>query len=697
MREIDLHTAVQEIVASTAKKRLKGEYAFFFIVGAGISYPQIPLASGIEAKCQEKLTAEGSSADIPLQEKSSLDRYESLFDKAYPQAEDRQEFLHNLIHKSPISAANFRLAHLLGEFQFTNLVLTPNFDEMLSRALRLLGYDVVVCDHPKTIERVRHLREDLQVVHVHGTHWFYDSCNIRAEIESRAVQDLVDGLSMGQLLDRVLADRPPIVIGYSGWEGDVIMAAIKRRLRQGTLPRNLYWFCFTRSHVAALPPWLKDHTSVRLVLPPPPLRLVDNNNRKLEGSLPSERIIEEGLEPEESLPARVIFEAFIRRLNLRAPHLTSEPLEFFSKYLTQNLSSEEEDEAQDAYLILQALERMQEGARLEREAREQSDAESIANKLLAQVIDAIRRSDYDRAIETATQEIDFPALTIDQRFRLSQALEMVYWGTSDPEHEIAACELRLKIAEIVKHTTGRTKAKTTDWDHRTIEISRQLASALVYRGFALRQTGRTSEAVIAYEEVERRFGEATEPPLREWVAKALVEKGVALGQDGSISDEIAIYDEVERRFGNAAELVLRERVAKALVNKGFALRQDGQQEEAISVYKEVERRFKGATETLLRQWVAKANYELSAIFLSQGRLQEALIIAQRGVNLGGDHYNLALALARNNELDKAFTELEYCLSTGEISREHVLQDPDWEHLRNHPKFRELTKAPPSSA
>jgi hypothetical protein len=44
--------------------------------------------------------------------------------------------------------------------------------------------------------------------------------------------------------------------------------------------------------------------------------------------------------------------------------------------------------------------------------------------------------------------------------------------------------------------------------------------------------GRWQEAIAAYDEVERRFGDAQEPALREQVARALVNKGVRLGQPG---------------------------------------------------------------------------------------------------------------------------------------------------------------------
>jgi hypothetical protein len=53
--------------------------------------------------------------------------------------------------------------------------------------------------------------------------------------------------------------------------------------------------------------------------------------------------------------------------------------------------------------------------------------------------------------------------------------------------------------------------------------------ALVNKGAALRRAGRPEEAVAAYEEVISRFGDATEPGLREQVAKARRGKGQILG------------------------------------------------------------------------------------------------------------------------------------------------------------------------
>jgi tetratricopeptide (TPR) repeat protein len=97
-----------------------------------------------------------------------------------------------------------------------------------------------------------------------------------------------------------------------------------------------------------------------------------------------------------------------------------------------------------------------------------------------------------------------------------------------------------------------------------------VAWALVNKGIALGELKRHEEAMAVFDEVVRRFGEATEPDLRERVARALVSKGVVLGQLKRHEEEITVYDEVVRRFGEATEPGLREQVRRARANKQSA-------------------------------------------------------------------------------------------------------------------------------
>src|SRR4030095_3551263 len=152
MRTLRLDAAVKEIKQACDRTVLRKEPPpFFFIVGAGISSPPVLLARDIVEHCRlEALTwgrkeeAEGTAA---------VDVYSHWFHSAYPQPADRQLYLRSIMEKAYISRANFRLAHLLLSGRVGQIVVTPNFDTLLSKALDLFGERHIVCDHPQTVER----------------------------------------------------------------------------------------------------------------------------------------------------------------------------------------------------------------------------------------------------------------------------------------------------------------------------------------------------------------------------------------------------------------------------------------------------------------------------------------------------------------------------------------------------------------
>jgi tetratricopeptide (TPR) repeat protein len=392
--KINVETAVREIVSTTRNLTANDPTAFpfFFIVGAGISAPMIPLASRIEGFCREAAKTEGIV--IPdLSAMAAMDRYEQMLKLVHASAADRQAFLHGLIKDAPISPANLRLAHLLESRKLTNLVVTPNFDEMLTKALRLFGVDFVVCDHPKTVQRIDPNRADLvQIVHVHGTHWFYDCCNLKGEIIGRAVRD-DDTVSMTDLLDGILAARSPIVVGYAGWLGDVIMTALERWSRQGSRKINLYWFCYRASEANDLPDFLRNHESVRVVV-----------------------------DEKEPIEASTVFQAINTRTKADAPAVTTDPLAFFASQLEKTLGNQPDD----LYLIAQVIARVKRGSALEKEERERLSAEErrVADAI-ERLSDAVRRSAYQEALETLAQ-INIASLTIDQCVELDAALKAYY-------------------------------------------------------------------------------------------------------------------------------------------------------------------------------------------------------------------------------------------------------------------------------
>jgi hypothetical protein len=316
---------------------------FAFLVGAGISYPSVPLAAMIEAECSE--IAKRRNVKPPPGNPNAMDRYSYWFGKAWPQRIQRQQYLQGLIEGKPISLANFRLAHLLFAKSVANLVITPNFDNLLSRALTTFGHDTVrVCDHPGTVERISPTSSDIQIVHVHGNHWSYDQANLTGELEKWAKPSDTSTSSMAQLLDSVFKEVSPLVVGYSGWEGDVIMNALNRRLKN-TLGNKIYWFCYRHDGYNSLPEWLKFHPEVAFVVPPetvPSSRSATvpaTTSGEGRSSEPAEAEAPVRSKPElaseasrrtDTLEAYAIFDKLIQELGADSPAIYEHPLEFFA-------------------------------------------------------------------------------------------------------------------------------------------------------------------------------------------------------------------------------------------------------------------------------------------------------------------------------------------------------------------------------
>jgi hypothetical protein len=326
MRIINLHAAADQIRQMCLDTPLGDEQPYFFVAGAGISYPHVPLASDIVRHCKD-LAHQYNRVDEPAQN-HPIDIYSHWFEKAYQQPIQRQKFLQQLIVGKNISPANFRLAHLLLSKKISNLVVTTNFDDFLSKALTLFGTQYLEWNHPKLVERIDPSDDNIQIIHVHGSYKFYDCCNLRAEIEGRAGE-----ASMSYLLDLIFSRRLPLVIGYSGWEGDVIMQALRNRLRL-SLPYSLYWFCYRQTDIDLLPDWLKNNPQVCFV----------------------------ALSRTGTLPATQIFDKLIQVFELALPEIITDPLSFFANSLRTFVL---QDDKEDIYLMRSVIERIERARRWE--------------------------------------------------------------------------------------------------------------------------------------------------------------------------------------------------------------------------------------------------------------------------------------------------------------------------------------------
>jgi tetratricopeptide (TPR) repeat protein len=609
MPNIDLKTAVAKIYQVVDERRRRQlPSPFFFIAGAGVSNPPIPLALEIEAQC--KLKAQRYGKIDPPDLKSAMDSYSYWLDKAYPSAEGLQNYLRGLMEGKPISKANLRLAHLLLDGRLARTVFTPNFDDMLTRALELFGQRPLVCDHPLTVDRMWIGSDDIQIIHVHGSYRYYDCCNLRQDIADRS-----QNVSMSMMLGQTLRDHSPLVVGYSGWDCDILMSSLQHRISSARLGTPAFWFCYKRESLAALPTWLIQSKDVFFVLPDDPVPPTANTSDS-ESSVPRSQVslnssgmvgIDDPFIDDKAptLPANRALDALVHKFQLSAPEVTQNPLSFYADYLKRLLGTNEPGGESDTFYGFRTV-----IARVER-ARDSEEEEKP--DLLREFRDAMSEADYRKAIQSANR-IDLGKLSSKERIELVFALMDACQGFGESSaEEIAGYDLLVSAADLL------LIAGSTD-----LRLRKQVAAALYRKGCTLGKLEKNQVALAAYDDLLRRFGDAQENEIRSLVARAIVNKGCSLARLGKSEEAIKAYDEALRCFADSQESEFREPVAKALWNKGRELRQLGKAEEAIAAYDEVARRFAGAQEPEVKRMFVYALSNKSSALWNLDRRTESL-------------------------------------------------------------------------
>lgn len=323
-RTVGLREAVNliwETVKITEEQGGSQESPYLFIVGAGISAPEILSANGIVQHCKEKvkeLYKDNTVEFNSIEEKSkslninSAEYYSFWFGQAYKNKIHRQQYLKKIIKNARISTSNLLLAQILNSRKIASTVITPNFDNQLLKSLNLLGnYNVFSANNVLDNIALNRNSEEIQLMHVHGTYEFYDCCNLENEISRIARGQGIK--STAGTIEEFLKKQAPIVIGYSGWEDDVIMSKIKERLQYAALPYSIIWFCYTIKDYELLPTWLKESEDVFFVLP--------------EQKCKNDK--DEDIKEESVLPAEDVLAALITKFEFKAPNLFSNPIQYY--------------------------------------------------------------------------------------------------------------------------------------------------------------------------------------------------------------------------------------------------------------------------------------------------------------------------------------------------------------------------------
>lgn len=635
----------------SAVKQIKQSYDFavdmgiaspyFFVTGAGISVPQVPLAQEIINDCKKRSGAE----ETPSSGSTILDEYSRCLDEAFPAPFQRQHYFQNLIRGKPIPAANFRLAHLLlgerGRPPLARLVVTTNFDDFLSRALQLFGKEHVMCDSPSTVPRLRLSNADdrLQIVYVHGTYYFYDIKNLRGEVEETAASSEYTTATMGSLLNAVLHDQSPIVVGYGGWEGDVFMTSLARRLRGGMLPQPLYWCCYRRNEWQSLPEWLKTHSSVRFVEPEesrstagasvtPPAQMPTS------GAIVSATadLLGQDHEPETFLDAQSVFDALIQSLDLKPPELTQNPIEFFADQLSRSLPRDGATQGTDLYRIKSTVEELRAAAKWILEYRQQR---TVTEQQLHSVREQLRGAKYVDAMPLVLG-IDMEELNEQERDDLWEMMWEIInsgeFGERPSDETLAMLDRFNRIAALLPDRENTSERVVKGLSLRVlhlllldrvdesatslldlVERSQQTddpairlsVGELLYK-FGVSCFENPQVAVGYFRLLLSIIGESQDERLRDLLAKGMLGVGIASLAVGSKEEAVEALETFLSDVSVGTSTLKPEFIAQAAVLHGAALGDLGRWEDAVAAYDEVMRRFSETTEPGIREQVAKA-------------------------------------------------------------------------------------------
>jgi tetratricopeptide (TPR) repeat protein len=183
-------------------------------------------------------------------------------------------------------------------------------------------------------------------------------------------------------------------------------------------------------------------------------------------------------------------------------------------------------------------------------------------------------------------------------------------------------------------------ARLTSEDPLTGQAS--IARILLIRGRALARLDRHDDAIDAFDELIRRFGDRPDLPLAEQVARALFYKGVSLGALARSLEAVEVYDDLLRRFDDRPELSFAEQVAKALFNKGFTFHVLDRRPEEVEVYDDLIRRFGDRPEQLLAAQVARALVNKGLTLDALHRTVEAVEVCDDVIRRFGHHPELPL-------------------------------------------------------
>jgi tetratricopeptide (TPR) repeat protein len=241
----------------------------------------------------------------------------------------------------------------------------------------------------------------------------------------------------------------------------------------------------------------------------------------------------------------------------------------------------------------------------------------------------VRSSQYGEAINKIAT-ISLQDLNDRQVKELFDTASSAALSLQETEEQIRAYDLIIDLG-----STLQVRGKINS------SLREQMAKAFFNKGFRLGKLNRNEEAIQSYDEVIKRFGEASEPAIRQQMARAFFNKGVRLGELNRNEEAIQAYDELIKRFGEATEPVIRKIVAHALNGIGFTMICDakriwkeGNDRLAQEILLTSLEKIKSALEITPDEPIILGN--LGYIYFLQGNIEQARELLTKAITLGGE-------------------------------------------------------------
>ena len=670
------------------KNKEEGHGAIVFI-GAGCSVSAgIPVASII---VDEILRDHKDNPRIEKLSKSSPDKpsYSDLMECLEPS--DRNAIFKSYVKNAKINVSHIYLAHLL-EKGYVDYIVTVNFDNLAQRALALYNIFPATYDISILKEMPDRSLDIESITYLHGHYNGLWQLNTKAEMNI-----IIENNVAKTIFDKITIDRLWIVVGYSGQ--DPIFEQLEKVNR---FYKGLYWVGYkdnepsikvqngllSKANTESY--WVKGYDADSFFLK------LNSELGKLKPDLGNEHPkifdaplsflakLQEGINDiDDSDEYKSVKERFIA-----SKEMVKEAINTFE--------INEENLIRNALIDCLINQKYNDLGNLEIKVNEKGYSD-----LLPIIADIYFNwgTDLGASAESSTGD-EAVKLYIEafEKYKAAIAIKPDYhdvynnWGAF--------------LGALAKSTSGDEAVKLYNESFEkykaAIAIKPDKHEAYYNWGTnlgALAKVTSGDEAVKLYKDAIEKYKAAI--AIKPDKHEAYYNWGTFLGilaKSTSGDEAVKLYNESFEKYKKVVEI--KPDYHEAYNNWGIflgALAKSTSGDEAAKLYNESFEKFKAAivvkpdsheiyfnwADSILNFAQTKSGQEATELY------SKAFELSSRSVELGGSSYNLACVYSNTNKLEEAFQLLESCLKNNKITFDHVDEDPDWQNLRQDPRYLSL--------